>query len=144
MADPLNADAIGHRTWTDAEYRIITVKGWMTVSGKACGFFGIHHDQGTGLHMLTHLPSGASLGGAQAPEAPQLAATAVKNMWNWSFTTYCGQPTKTSMAAIRIVLEGHGLTHPDNAPRWTGPEVVEQLAAAGPADQPSLSTAPAT
>lgn len=140
---PLNSDAVGHRTWTDAEYRIITSKGWITVSGKARGFFGVHHDQDTERHVLTHLPTGVSLGGAPDPEAPWRAATAVKNMWNWSFTDYSGQPPLESIMAIRIVLEIHGLTHPDNAPRWTGPEVIEQLAAAGPAGLPSLSTVPA-
>lgn len=143
MADPLNSDAIGHRVWTDAEYRIITTKGWTTVSGKAQGFFGVHHDQDTERHVLTHLPTGVSLGGAPAPESPRRAATVVKNMWDWSFTDYSGQPTLESIMAIRIVLKSHGLTHPDNAPRWTGPEVIEQLAAAAPAGRPSLSTVPA-
>ncbi|CAO3428917.1 hypothetical protein [Azospirillum argentinense] len=137
---PLNSDAIGHRVWTDAEYRIITTKGWTTVSGKARGFFGVHNDQDTERHVLTHLPTGVSLGGTPVPEAPRRAATAVKNMWDWSFTDYTGQPTLESIMAIRIVLRSHDLTHPDNAPRWTGPEVVEQLAAAGPAGLPSLST----
>ncbi|AWJ85136.1 hypothetical protein TSH58p_17375 [Azospirillum sp. TSH58] len=140
---PLNSDAIGHRTWTDAEYRIITTKGWATVSGKARGFFGVHQDQDTERHVLTHLPTGVSLGGAPDPEAPRRAATAVKNMWDWSFTSYSGQPTPNAMRAIRIVLKSFGLTHPDNAPRWTGPEVVERLAAAGSAGLPSLSTVPA-
>ncbi|MFC5359523.1 hypothetical protein [Azospirillum himalayense] len=137
---PLNSDAIGHRTWTDAEYRIITTKGWITVSGKARGFFGVHHDEATGQHKLTHLPSGASLGGAPVPEAPRRAATAVKNMWNWSFTEYSGQPTPEAMRAIRIVLKSHGLTHPDNVPRWTSPDVIERLAAAGSSTLPSQST----
>ncbi|QCO14035.1 hypothetical protein D3869_01625 [Azospirillum brasilense] len=126
---PLNSDAIGHRSWTDAEFCIITTKGWVTVSGKARDFFGVHHDEAAGQHKLTHLPTGVSLGGAPAPEAPRRAATAVKNMWNWSFTDHSGQPTLESIMAIRIVLRSHGLTHPDNAPRWTGPEVIERLAA---------------
>ncbi|WP_188260683.1 hypothetical protein [Azospirillum tabaci] len=128
-AKPLNSAAIGHRTWTDAEYRIITTKGWVTVSGQTRGFFGVHHDQDTWRHVLTHLPTGVSLGGALVPEAPRRAATAVKNMWDWRFTDYSGQPTAESMMAIRIVLKSHGLTHPDNAPRWNGPDVIERLAA---------------
>ncbi|NUB15467.1 hypothetical protein GAY28_24495 [Azospirillum brasilense] len=141
MTDPLNSDAIGHRTWTDAEYRIITTKGWTTVSGKARGFFGVHHDQDTERHVLTHLPTGVSLGGAPDPEAPRRAATAVKGMWDWSFTDYTGQPTLESIMAIRIVRKSHGLTHPGNRPAGTAPGVGEGPPAGG-SGAPAAGRAP--
>ncbi|CAO3453305.1 hypothetical protein [Azospirillum argentinense] len=111
---PLNIPA-PRESWLPYPYFIATDQGPQPVDrGKARGAFAVHRG-GDGWH-LTHLPTGALLGVADAPGAAMEVADAIVGIRNWSLPE---EPAAIEKDVVSAMLRSRGLRHPRKVRFWT-------------------------